>query len=269
MTDGSTAVRKRTSSPGRGDKAAHPRTASATTSTPASSDGERVKRAVSRQSQAEWEPAHDRADPVDVLVQSSEGRVEDLLPIRYSRMAVSPFTFFRGAAAVMAADLATQPTTGFQVQACGDCHLMNFGLFATPERNVVFGLNDFDETMPGPWEWDLKRLVASFVVAGRDVGLKNEEPAAVAAAGARAYRERLWQFSEMSPLEIWYDRIDLANVIEDAPDKAARRRREQLDQQARKRVAENLFPKLVTTEGGRLRIGDQPPLIYHMPELTN
>ena len=213
--------------------------------------------------------AADRTDPVEVLLASNEGRVEELVPIRFGRMAVSPFTFLRGSAAVMAADLAAVPTTGLQVQACGDCHLLNFGLFATPERNVVFGLNDFDETMPGPWEWDVKRLVASFVVAGRDMRLKSEEPMSVAAAAVRAYRERLWQFAEMSPLEIWYDRLDLAKAIEEAPDKAARQRRQQLDQQARKRVAENLFPKLVTSEGGRLRIGDQPPLIYHPPELTD
>ena len=232
-------------------------------------EGRSRRDVVPRASHGEWAPAPDRTDPIEVLLASNEGRVKELVPIRFGRMAVSPFTFLRGSAAVLAADLASVPTTGLQVQACGDCHLLNFGLFATPERNVVFGLNDFDETMPGPWEWDLKRLVASFVVAGRDMRLKNEEPMAIAAAAVRAYRARMWQFSEMSPLEIWYDRIDLARAIEDAPDKAARQRRQQLDQQARKRVAENLFPKLVTTEGGRLRIGDQPPLIYHPPELTD
>ena len=212
-------------------------------------DGRSRRDVVPRASHGEWAPAPDRTDPVEVLLASNEGRVEELVPIRFGRMAVSPFTFLRGSAAVMAADLAAVPTTGLQVQACGDCHLLNFGLFATPERNVVFGLNDFDETMPGPWEWDVKRLVASFVVAGRDMRLKSEEPMAVAAAAVRAYRERMWQFAEMSPLEIWYDRIDLAKAIEDAPDKAARQRRQQLDQQARKRVAENLFPKLVTSRG--------------------
>ena len=132
-------------------------------------------RSISRASHGEWAPAADRRDPIEVLLASNEGRLEELVPIRFGRMAVSPFTFLRGSAAVMAADLAAVPTTGLQVQACGDCHLMNFGLFATPERNVVFGLNDFDETMPGPWEWDLKRLVASFVVAGRDVRLDDDQ----------------------------------------------------------------------------------------------
>ena len=231
-------------------------------------DGRSRRDVVSRVSHADWAPAPDRPDPIEVLIASNAGRVEDLVPIRFGRMAVSPFTFLRGSAAVMTADLAALPTTGLQVQACGDCHLMNFGLFATPERNVVFGLNDFDETMPGPWEWDLKRLTASFVVACRDVRLTDAQATRVAAAAVRSYRERLAEFAEMSPLEIWYDRIDLAKATEMAPDKAARKRREQMDQQARKRVAENLFPKLVTTEGGRRRIADQPPLIFHPPDLT-
>jgi uncharacterized protein (DUF2252 family) len=231
-------------------------------------DGRSRREAVSRVSHGDWEPAADRPDPIEVLMASNAGRVEDLIPIRFGRMAVSPFTFLRGSAAVMTADLAALPTTGLQVQACGDCHLMNFGLFATPERNVVFGLNDFDETMPGPWEWDLKRLAASFVVACRDVRLTDEQAVEVAATAVRSYRERLWEFAEMSPLEIWYDRIDMARAAEIAPDKVARKRRAQLEQQARKRVAENLFPKLVTSEGGRLRIADQPPLIFHPPELT-
>ena len=231
-------------------------------------DGRSRREVISRVSHGEWAPAADRRDPIEVLLESNEGRLEELVPIRFGRMAVSPFTFLRGSAAVMAADLAAVPTTGLPVQACGDCHLMNFGLFATPERNVVFGLNDFDETMPGPWEWDLKRLVASFVVAARDVRLDDEQAVAVAAAVVRTYRERMWEFTEMSPLEIWYDRIDLDKAIEEAPDKAARRRRQRLQEQARKRVAENLFPKLVTTADGRMRIADQPPLIFHSPEVT-
>ena len=195
--------------------------------------------------------------------------MEELVPIRFGRMAVSPFTFLRGSAAVMTADLAAVPTTGLEVQACGDCHLMNFGLFATPERNVVFGLNDFDETMPGPWEWDLKRLVTSFVVAARDVRLDDDRATEAAANVVQAYRERMWEFAEMSPLEIWYDRIDLAKEIEATSDKATRARRERMQEQARKRVADNLFPKLVTSDGGAMRIADQAPLIFHMPELTD
>jgi uncharacterized protein (DUF2252 family) len=231
-------------------------------------DGRSRRERVSRSSHADWAPADDRPDPIDTLLASSTGRLEELAPIRFGRMAVSPFTFLRGSAAVMAADLAPIPTTGLQVQVCGDCHLMNFGLFATPERNVVFGLNDFDETIPGPWEWDLKRLVASLVVAGRDVRLDDGENVDVAAEAVRAYRERLWEFAEMSPLEIWYDRIDLARAMDEAPDETSRKNRERLARQARKRVAENLFPKLVASDGGHLRIVDQPPLIFHPPDLT-
>ncbi len=146
---------------------------------------------------------------------------------------------------------------------------MNFGLFATPERNVVFGLNDFDETMPGPWEWDLKRLVASFVVAARGLRLADDRATEVAASVVQAYRERMWEFAEMSPLEIWYDRIDLAKEIEATSDKATRARRERMQEQARKRIADNLFPKLVTRDGGGMRIADQAPLIFHMPDLTD
>ena len=230
-------------------------------------DGRSRREVVSRGSHGDWTAAAERPDPIEVLLASNEGRLQELVPIRFGRMAVSPFTFLRGSAAVMAADLGAVPTTGLEVQACGDCHLLNFGLFATPERNVVFGLNDFDETLPAPWEWDLKRLVASFVVACRDVKL-DERAVDIAAAAVRAYRTRLWQFVEMSPLEIWYDRLDLARLLEEAPDERARKNRERLQRQARKRVAENLFPKLVTSDGGRMRIADQPPLIYHPPELT-
>jgi uncharacterized protein (DUF2252 family) len=214
-------------------------------------------------------PAGDRPDPIDVLVASNEGRIEDLVPIRFGRMAASPFAFLRGSAAVMAADLAPVPTTGLEVQVCGDCHLMNFGLFATPERNVVFGLNDFDETYPdGPWEWDVKRLVASVVVAARDVGVDDDRAVELAAASVRAYREQLWEFAEQSPLDIWYSSLGAARLIEEAPDKESRRRRERLERQATKRVAEHLFPKLVTQDGGSPRIVDQPPMIYHPPDLT-
>ena len=231
-------------------------------------DGRSRREIVPRSGHGDWAPAADRPDPIDLLVASNAGRLPELIPIRFGRMAVSPFTFLRGSAAVMAADLAAVPTTDIRVQACGDCHLMNFGLFATPERNVVFGLNDFDETIPGPWEWDLKRLVASFVVAARDVRLKDQQAVAAASAAMRAYRTRMEEFAAVSPLEIWYDRIDLAKTLEQTTDKEQRKRRENLQRQAQKRVAENLFPKLVADEGGDLRIVDQPPLMFHSPDLT-
>ena len=231
-------------------------------------DGRSRRDLVPRSGHGDWAPSADRADPIDVLVASNAGRLPELIPIRFGRMAVSPFTFLRGSAAVMAADLAAVPTTEIRVQACGDCHLMNFGLFATPERNVVFGLNDFDETIPGPWEWDLKRLVASLVVAARDVRLRDEQGVAAAAAAMRAYRTRMEEFAALSPLEIWYDRIDLARTLEQTNNKELRKRRENLQRQAQRRVAENLFPKLVADDGGDLRIVDQPPLMFHSPDLT-
>ncbi len=232
-------------------------------------DGRSRRDVVSRTSHGDWTPAADRPDPIEVLLASTEGRMEELVPIRFGRMALSPFTFLRGSAAVMTADLAAVPTTGLEVQACGDCHLMNFGMFATPERNVVFGLNDFDETMPGPWEWDLKRLVASFVVAARDVRLDDDRATEAAAKVVHSYRERMWEFADMSPLGIWYDRIDLTREIEAATDKATRARRERMRERARRRIADNLFPKLVTSDGAAMRIADQPPLMFHMPELTD
>ena len=135
----------------------------------------------------------------------------ELVPIRYGRMLRSPFTFLRGSAALMAYDLAATPTTGLRVQACGDCHLLNFGLFATPERNLVFDLNDFDETLPAPWEWDLKRLAVSFAIAGRDNQLSDADAREAVLECVRAYREHLREYSRMSPLEVWYTRLDIGN----------------------------------------------------------
>ncbi len=230
--------------------------------------GRELRNSVPRESHAEWQPADDRADPVDILTAGDTDRIADLLPIRYGRMVMSPFAFFRGSAAVMTADLAAQPSSGIPVQLCGDCHLMNFGLFATPERNVVFGLNDFDETAPGPWEYDVKRLVASFAVAARDVGLDKRSARKVAAASVRSYRERLWEHVEQSPLEIWYERISLDEEIERATDAKARARRKKLRERAEQRVGDSLFPKLAREEGGQMSIVDQPPLLFH-PHLEN
>ena len=195
--------------------------------------GRAERERVPRSSLAEWQAGPNRPDPVDILVASGEGRLEELLPIRYGRMAVSPFTFLRGSASVMSGDLATLPTTSLRVQACGDCHLMNFGLFATPERDVVFGLNDFDETLPGPWDWDVKRLVASFLVATRDVRIDDENGKRIVEATVRAYREHLWYLATKSPLDVWYDKIDIKMALDDAPDQKARKRREALERRAR------------------------------------
>ncbi len=229
--------------------------------------GRALRRAVPRSAHAEWIPPPDRADPVAVLVESGRDRVPELLPIRYGRMSQSPFAFYRGSAAVMAADLATTPTTGVQVQACGDAHLMNFGLFATPERNLVFDLNDFDETAPGPWEWDVKRLAASVVIAARDVGLPGRAALAAATRSMASYRQHLWDYAERSPLEVWYDRLDTSLLDDARGDDAARARARKLVAKAQRRVGEQLVPKLTEVVAGRYRLVDQPPLLYHSPDL--
>ena len=168
---------------------------------------------VPRSAHGEWAPAAGRFDPVELLEEQSASRVPELVPVRYGRMLVSPFTFFRGAAYPMAADLAGEPHTGLEVQLCGDAHLSNFGAFAAPDRRLVFSINDFDETLPGPFEWDVKRLVASFAVAGRDRGfdaLASGET--INRTVARSYREVITAFAGMSNLDLWYARIDVEQI---------------------------------------------------------
>ena len=174
--------------------------------------GKEARAAAPRSGHGEWEPASDRRDPVELLEEQAATRVHELVPVRYGRMLVSPFTFFRGAAYPMAADLAGAPRTGLQVQLCGDAHLSNFGGFAAPDRRLVFSINDFDETLPGPFEWDVKRLVASFAVAGRDRGFDDKQRQAINRAVTRSYREAIRAFAEMSNLEVWYARIDVDEI---------------------------------------------------------
>jgi uncharacterized protein (DUF2252 family) len=185
------------------------------------------------------------------------------VPIRYGRMLASPFTFLRGAAGLMAYDLAATPSTGLRVQACGDCHLLNFGLFATPERNLVFDLNDFDETLPAPWEWDLKRLAVSFAVAARDNKLSDADARDAAQECGRAYREALREYSRMSPLDVWYAHLDAETLIATAPDEKTKKMRQSYATKARQRVIENLFPKIVGEVAGKRRLVDQPPVLFH------
>lgn len=164
--------------------------------------GKALRDAMPRSAHATWSPPDDRADPVETLEESNQGRVAELVPLRYGRMLESPFAFLRGSAAVMARDLAATPATGLTLQACGDCHLANFGLFATPERNVIFDINDFDETLMAPWEWDIKRLATSFVTAGRSNGFADEQCGDAAERCVSSYRTHLAEFSAMSPLEV-------------------------------------------------------------------
>ncbi len=228
--------------------------------------GKALRAQVPRESQGDFHVPHKGRDPVAILEATSRGRLQELVPIRYGRMARSPFTFLRGSAALMAHDLGQTPATGIRVQACGDCHLLNFGAFATPERRLVFDLNDFDETLPAPWEWDVKRLVASFVVAARDLRLSDDDGHGAVIACVNAYREHLRKCSRKRPLEIWYQHLDLDTVIRMAPDASARKFRQQIADRARERVIENLFPKITTEVDGRHRIVDQPPVLMHVAE---
>jgi len=228
--------------------------------------GKQLRVELPRSVHAEWKVPSNRRDPIDILEESNRERIQELVPIRYGRMLRSPFTFLRGSAALMASDLSSLPKTGVQVQACGDCHLLNFGLFATPERNLVFDINDFDETHPAPWEWDLKRLATSFVIAGRDQGLSEEDCQTAVMRCSRTYRERLREYSQMSPLEVWYSQLDAKTIIKLSPDAETKKRREQLAERARERIVEQLFPKIVSQVGGCYRFVDQPPILYHMAE---
>jgi uncharacterized protein (DUF2252 family) len=229
-------------------------------------DGKELRALLPRELHAEWAPPPGRRDPIDVLEESNLGRVPALVPIRYGRMLRSPFTFLRGSAGLMASDLATTPSTGLRVQACGDCHLMNFGIFATPERNLVFDMNDFDETLPAPWEWDLKRLAVSFAVAARDNGRPDDEARDAAVECVRAYREHLRDCSKRSPLEIWYQKLDVQTLIDEAPDAKTRKIREEMRAKARKRIGEYLFPRITAEVGGHFRLVDQPPILMHVTE---
>src|SRR4051812_4325100 len=167
---------------------------------------------VPRSSHGDWEPAADRPDPIALLEEQAATREPSLVPIRYGRMSVSPFTFYRGAASILASDLAGSPDSGIRVQLCGDAHLSNFGGFASPDRNLVYDLNDFDETLPGPWEWDVKRLAASIEVAGRARGFRGKQRRRIVRAAVAEYREAMRRFAGMSPLEVWYSRIDASGL---------------------------------------------------------
>jgi uncharacterized protein (DUF2252 family) len=211
-------------------------------------------------------PRPKRFSSIAVLERSNEDRLEDLIPIRYSRMLTSPFSFLRGSAALMADDLSRTPSSGVYVQACGDCHLLNFGAYATPERKLVFDINDFDETLPAPWEWDIKRLATSFVVAAEDSELSKASAQRIAKMCAQSYRENMRAYSKQSPLELWYGHLDLAKFAKEAPNKTTKLYRESLIKKAEKQVAEYLFPKITTEVNGDKRLIDNPPLIYHLDQ---
>jgi len=228
--------------------------------------GKALRDKCPRRSHATWKAPRNRRDPVELLIQSSNDRIPNLIPIRYGRMMQSPFAFYRGAAAIMAADLAITPTSGIRVQACGDCHLMNFGGFGTPERRIIFDINDFDETLPAPWEWDLKRLAVSFVLAGRNNGFKEADSRKAALRCIQSYHEHMRCYAEIGALEMWYQRMD--NMVACIKSRKWKKIvQKQIAKAATRTVAEYDFPKLASVKNGQVRIRDNPPLIFHPTEV--
>jgi uncharacterized protein (DUF2252 family) len=226
--------------------------------------GKALREAASRKAQAEWKPPAERPDPVDILIENSQGRMEELIPIRYGRMMVNPFAFYRGAAAIMAYDLAHTPSTGYTLLADGDCHLVNFGGFATAERKVNFDLNDFDEVSLAPWEWDVKRLAASFVVAGRSNGFAPEDCREAAWLAVQNYRLKIAEYSGMPVFQVWNDSFDFGAIVESIVDKELKRfYTKKLSSATEQSAHEKEFAKLTFIAGDAPRIVDQPPLIFH------
>ena len=238
--------------------------------------GREARKAAPRASHGAWAPAPDRPDPIALLRAQDDDRMTDLVPIRWGRMSASPFAFYRGSAALMAADLAPLPRTGLTVQLCGDAHLSNFGLYGSPERELLFDVNDFDETLPGPFEWDLKRLAASFVLASRNNGFDESVARETALAAVRSYREHMTAYAEMHELDVWYSHIvadellDMARAsraVKKVAGKAGMKLAEKTFAKARSRDSLQAAGKLTEVVDGSRRIVEQPPLVMHLKEL--
>ena len=230
--------------------------------------GRERRRQVPRLSHAQWAPPADRPDAVATLEEQARTRVLDLIPIRYGRMAASPFAYFRGAAAPMAWDLAHSPTTDIRVQACGDAHLLNFGMFAAPDRRLVFDVNDFDETLPASFEWDVKRLAASLAVAARDHGFADRDAHATARMAVRSYRNEMASYAAMPFLKVWYSRIDVDDVsrlFDTLESKEAVRRRRRDIAKARRRTSRKALLKMCDLVDGHYRIRPDHPVIVRLP----
>jgi uncharacterized protein (DUF2252 family) len=232
------------------------------------SAGRALRERVPRTSHAKWTPSPHRPEPVALLRESNRGRLSELLPIRYGRMRVSPFAFFRGAAALMAWDLAATPVTKIRVQACGDCHLLNFGGYGSPERRLVFDINDFDETLAAPWEWDVKRLAASVVLAGRQKGIKERRCNDAARALVASYRTHMREYARMPYLAAWYSHIDVELFIAKAKTARDRKYWKQVEHAAKMQTAEYILPKITEVSKGKRRIIDHPPLVYHPRDIA-
>ncbi len=227
--------------------------------------GKAMRATAPRSSHAGWSPAPDRDDPLALLESQNRSRVRELVPIRFGRMLTSPFAFLRGSAMVMARDLARLPATGIQVQACGDAHLLNYGVFGTQERNLVFGINDFDETYPGAWEWDVKRLAASAVVAARFIGASESQAAEAARSAVRSYRTRIAEYAELGNLELWYTYLDTDHIL-GVLSPATRAKAEEIIAKARGRTNLQVMAKTTELVGSDFRIIESPPLIVRIPE---
>ena len=234
--------------------------------------GKAARANLPRSRHGEWAPAPDRTNPLTILEVQERTRVPELIPIRHGRMAASPFAFYRGAAAVMASDLASEPRSGLDVQLCGDAHLVNFGGFAAPDRDLLFDVNDFDETNPGPFEWDLKRLVASLEIAGRDRNFSPAERHDIVSSGARAYRETIREFAGTPILQIWYARLDVVGIERRWGAEAGGKPIRNMERLAAKaETKDNLkaFDKLTCVEGGEIRFVSDPPLLVPVSALTS
>jgi uncharacterized protein (DUF2252 family) len=235
--------------------------------------GKAARSHTPRSSHAGWQASAEREDPVAILEGQAQSRVPELVPIRYGRMLVSPFTFYRGAAAIMAADLADTPVSGLNVQLCGDAHLSNFGVFASPERELLFDINDFDETLPGPWEWDVKRLTASLCVAGRDRSLSRQEIADVLAWTAQAYRQSMRGFATMSNLEVWYAKLNVQEIMSIVQEQqlVKGKRLQKMERRlgkARAKDSTRAVLKLTEAVDGQLRFVSEPPLIVPLEDIA-
>jgi uncharacterized protein (DUF2252 family) len=261
----SSAATKRAAKPRRGGPVAHP------SRSEREQQGKRARREVPRSSHGEFAAAGDRADPIELLERQAGARVPELVPIRYGRMLVSPFAFYRGAATIMAADLAGTPRSGLPVQCCGDAHLSNFGVFASPERRLVFDINDFDETLPGPWEWDVKRLAASMIIAAQQNGFAVKDQERAVLETVEEYRAAMTSFAALGNLEVWYARLDVEEALARlGPQLAPRmvKRTEKSLAKARTRDSISAFSKLTGQVDGEARIVADPPLIVPIAELA-
>src|SRR5215467_5065430 len=228
-----------------------------------SAAGKALRASVPRSSHAKWAPDPERPDPISLLEEANKTRLEPLVPIRFGRMSLSPFAFYRGSADIMAYDLAKTPVSGIRVQLCGDAHLSNFGVYASPERRQVFDVNDFEETLAGPWEWDVKRLAASVVLAARQNGYSAQDGKQTVLRCMQEYRERMGQFAQMNHLDVWYYHLDVESLLAMARVKEGRKAVIRASAQAGKRTRLETFPKLAEVVDGQYRIKDEPPLIFH------